>query len=292
MRVLLMTFLLVLPISGFKLKDQFSANLTWAHSLDSPSKLRQFINSSHYFARESVTLYHNTPVMGLRNSTFRLFDCLAMFFAANPAKFLLLHVVDRIVLLKVRDILDQCNSPRIGVLVKIQRGPNVCLPEINPYSVLNHMTSWPRNVRVVFGFYTADGPIHEYTKREMRELEEAMKSCNKILKQRFVIEFDAFYITRRFTLFTDVEFVRQQRFLVLIRAPIMSFAIDKDILTRLVCFFDPKNVFLDIPQELRDKLDLSCTKSGSSPRGRSYLMAFYTSLMMTLFNARHSIILQ
>lgn len=212
--------------------------------------------------------------VALMGPFFTLEECLTVFLSSKTQHYLLLHVPSYTVLRLVYDILIglKNKSNRVGVLFKVQRGPNEIAPEINPYALLGVLSIWPVNVRLTFGFATQPGPIHEYAKREIRELEETMATYKKMLDQRFVIEFDAFYITRRFTLFTDVEFVRRAGWLVLIRAPKMNYAIDINILSRLVCFFNPWNVYLDVPKPLRKRLDLSCYTAGSGQLGSALLV--------------------
>lgn len=257
----LLTILTNLPLSyPYELTNLFPPNITWANSVDSNEKLLAFLLSDHRMARQTVNLSGTVLIMG-QNSSFTLLECLSIFLRVESDHFLQLHVRSDAIFLRVWKLLNSSTDyhcRRLGVQMNIQTGPNcfkVPNPDdyVHPNTFLSILKLWPGEVPIIFGFTTKKGPVNQYSKREMSNLYNALKFFrNNNRDLIFIVEFDAYYLSHKFNLLHNVEEVRRHHWLVLIYQPSISYAIEFDVLRKMIYFLGPENVYMNMPQKMRD----------------------------------------
>lgn len=277
---------------AFQLSARFPPNITWVNALDTPDQLHAYLSSEHRMARQGISLDAvdgDTLLMG-QNRNFTMLACIQMFLRVETTHFLLFHVHQGLVFRRAYQLLKNFNNRRLGVLANIEKGPNCrnCSHGAMPghYSyvprnvVYQLLLVWPTQVRLVFGYVTGtDGPINQYSKWQMRFLYDTLSVFGQVYYSLpYVIEFDAYLLGNKFNLLENVERIKMHRWLVVIHAPTMSYAVDVDALRRMIYFLGPKSVYLNVPDEMRRLIganewnDNTGTMSGGMQEERLVLM--------------------
>lgn len=244
--------------------------------MKSVEELIDFLSGEDLLAREKVFIYGPSLVLG-ENSTFTLEDCLITFFRVDSQHFLQLEMTNTLAFFRTNRLVAKFNSPRIGIYVHLAKGPNCdCRgksnPEyISPSVVYYALNNWPSLVRIIVGYATHQGPVNQYTKRDMSDLYNVIEALEKKLDTRFIIQvalieliqwrdfvspfsffqFEAYFLAHKFNLIHNMVRVRNRRWLVVLYAPFMSYAVDVDYLREMVYFVGPKRVYLNVPEEMR-----------------------------------------
>lgn len=276
--VLLLLALLPWPIARlFQLTGRFSPSLRWVNSLDSTEKLAAYLSSDYRMARQTVTSVKNGTqlVMGI-NGNFTVKQCLRDFLAVNSTHFLLLHIKNKSDFRLAYLLLDRYNSPRLGVLANVEKGPNCkCahdVPEnyVGRSTVGRYLVVWPPRVRLVFGYTSMAGPINQYSKWQMEWMFQTVGHFHKRQPAQYVIEYDAMFLSHKFNLLGNVEAIKQHQWLVVIHCANLTYAIDVEALRRVIYYLGPRNVYLNMPREMRQMLaieDRGDPETGKGSKG-------------------------
>lgn len=243
---------------AFNLTPLFPPNITWINSLDTREKLLAYLASDHRMARQSVTLHGETLVMG-NNTNFTAQDCLQLFLRVKRTHFLQLVIGSGTDFQRAYHLLKHFNHSRLGISANIEKGPNCkCaanVPSTVPYVrrslILRYLTVWPPEVHLAFGFASFPGPINQYTQWQMQWMYHGVATFENTLHSRYVIEFDAIFLGNKYNLLENLRKIKQHRWLVVIHAPYMSYAIDVPALRNAIYFLGPRFVYLNMPREMQ-----------------------------------------
>lgn len=262
LRIFLLLLLPVAQLLAFLETSHFPPNVTWNNLVDTEELLMRFLDSGQGIARQNVSMVKGVPVMG-ENCAFPVEQALKIFLVADTPHSLILYVHNDATLTAMTRTLHRHNSPRIGVLVNVIRGPNTGrgtkIFEGNLVSttvLYRQLLRWPVNVTVTFGIATSPGAVNQYTKREMFELFATAEAFYLKFLRPFSVELEAYYLSHKFNVLENVKEIRKNRWTCIIFSNFFSYGIDFDVLREVIYFLKPRKVYLNVPPRLRHELNI------------------------------------
>lgn len=279
---------------SFLLTNIFPPNITWANDIATPEELVAYLSSEHRIARQNISLTNSRLVMG-NNTDFSVEYCLTLFLRVDTQHYLQLYVHNDVAFKHTAKLLANFDQNRIGVLLNVVMGPNYPRKGtssgnyVSPYTLFRWLREWPKNVRICLGIATLNGPVNQYSKGDMMELYKTAEYCQSIVHQRFVVEFEAHYLSHKFNLLDNMHRIKSDNLLLVIYAPFFSYSFDLDKLRKMIYYVGPASVYLNVPEHLRDKLAIH--EQDPNKGGRTIEIGQLLTTFLTLWQIIKEILL-